>query len=407
MKPKCFLLLLFLPIFAFVASAQKPAEETLWARSMGGLHKQLAGECYFDVPCHVYFVEACREFGLPKASLIAMDRRLRCSRIGMAGLNGTFLDENGHLHESLDAYRYRKTKPFDTPVASLQLDYNSVLTANQTDGESQAFAQSDSISKYISEDYDFANYLLSLNLRSDLDYLLHASSHYQASDTLYFLQAWSEYLQQQLPQAVAHFSLIDSSSVFWEKSLFHQVALLAHLGCYQQAEERLNDYMADEHEQLKHLQLAGLALLRNDMSAYQQQAAAFDLQQAHYLRSEQLSLQTMFEERQALARKNPYLAATLSAVLPGAGKIYAGNLSEGVMSFVITGALAAITAEHWVKKGPQDWRSITFASLTGLSYISNVFGSYFSVQILQDHVLQKQTQAILYHIHLPLDRLFR
>ena len=165
--------------------------------------------------------------------------------------------------------------------------------------------------------------------------------------------------------------------------------------------------MADEHEQLKHLQLAGLALLRNDMSSYQQQAAAFDLQQPHYLRSEQLSLQTMFEERQALARKNPYLAATLSAVLPGAGKIYAGNLSEGVMSFVITGALAAITAEHWVKKGPQDWRSITFASLTGLSYISNVFGSYFSVQILQDHVLQKQTQAILYHIHLPLDRLFR
>ena len=93
MKPKCFLLLLFLPIFAFVASAQKPAEETLWARSMGSLHQQLAGECYFDVPCHVYFVEACREFGLPKASLIAMDRRLRCSRIGMAGLNGTFLDE--------------------------------------------------------------------------------------------------------------------------------------------------------------------------------------------------------------------------------------------------------------------------------------------------------------------------
>ncbi|MBO5835420.1 MAG: hypothetical protein J6R12_05220, partial [Bacteroidales bacterium] len=282
-----------------------------------------------------------------------------------------------------------------------------VLKVNQTDGESQAFAQLDSLSRYISEDYDFANYLLSLNLRSDLDYLLHASSSYRASDTLYFLQAWSEYLQQQLPQAVAHFSLIDSSSVFWEKSLFHQVALLAHLGCYQQAEERLNDYMTDEHEQLKHLQLAGLALLRNDMSAYQQQAAAFDLQQPHYLRSEQLSLQTMFEERQALARKNPYLAATLSAVLPGAGKIYAGNLSEGVMSFVITGALAAITAEHWVKKGPQDWRSITFASLTGLSYISNVFGSYFSVQILQDHVLQKQTQAILYHIHLPLDRLFR
>ena len=388
-------LMLLAPLHLSAANPRKSADSTLWARSMGALHQQLAGECYFDDPCHVYFVEACREYGMPKASLIALDRRLRCSRIGMAGLNSTFLDASGHLHENLDAYRYRRVLPFDERKPSAYIDYASWLADEQA-GQ-----------RYISEDEDFIQHLLSLHLTQDLSWMVHQPQAYHLSDSVHFLRAWTEYLQQDLAPAAAHFSLIDTGSVYWEKALFHQVAVLAHLSAYEQAQDRLSDYHHGEYEQLKHLQSAGLALLRNDMAAYEQSSSAFDLQHPHYLQSDQLALQSMYEERLQLGRKNPWLAASLSALVPGAGKIYAGNLSEGVMSFVITAAMGALTAEHMIKQGPEDWRSITFASLTGLFYISNIFGSYFSVQILQDHVLQKQTQAILYHIHVPLDRIFR
>lgn len=390
-------------------SYKRPADSTLWAKGMGALHQQLAGECYFDEPCHVYFVEAFREYGLLKSSLIALDRRLRCSRIGMAGLNSLFLDESGHLHEDLDAYRYRKTKVFETPVPSSHFDVEALIS--KEDSLAQLFrfsAEDDSLlgMKYFSEDYDFAQYLLSLNLRSDLDCLLR-DENYLPSDTLHFMRGWTAYLQQDLPRSAAYFSLVDTASVFWEKSLFHEVAMLAHMKCYTQAEERLKSYREPTYEQLKVLQRAGLSLLRNDMDSYKMAASSFDTSHSHYLQSEQAALQSMYEERIRLSRKSPWLAASMSALVPGAGKIYAGNLSEGIMSFVITGAMAGLTAEHWVKEGIDDWRTITFASLTGLFYVSNIFGSYFSVQILQDHVLQQQTQAILYHIHMPLDRLFR
>lgn len=420
---------LLIPTALLARPLPKPADSTFWARSMGALHAQLAGECYFDTPCHVYFVEACREYGLPKASMIALDRRLRCSRIGMAGLNGTFLNEQGLMHEDLEAYRWRSALPFEAAPLSLSIDYDKLLSLDETSvasgsgslasdfasgsasgsgsGSGSGSLASGSARRYITEDYDFAQHLLSLHLLDDLSWMLHQPGSYHPSDSLHFLRAWTEYLCQDLAPAAAHFSLVDSSSVFWEKSLFHEVALLAHLGSYEQAEARLNAYRQPDYAQLKSLQSAGLSLLRNDMPGYERAASGFDLSHSHYLQSDQLALQTIFDERQKLVGKSPLLAASLSAVIPGAGKIYAGNLSEGIMSFVITGALGALTAEHMIKQGPEDWRSITFASLTGLFYVSNIFGSYFSVQILQDHVLQKQTQAILYHIHVPLDRLFR
>ena len=379
------------------ARPQAPADSSCWARGMGLLRQQLAGACYFDTPCEVYFVQACREFSFPKACLIAIDRRLRCNRIGMAGRNSQLLDADGHMHETLDAYRYRRQLPLKATPPALHLDYSRLLDTAAC-GRPQA---------YFSEDYDFAQYLLSLKLKQEAQFLIDKEKNYYPSDSLYFMRAWVHYLQKDLELAAANFSLVDSCSVFHDKALFYQTALLAHLGCYAQADSCLASYRGEQYAQLQHLQGAGLALLRNDMDAYRQEASCFDTSHRHYLSTEQSTLQTMFEERLKLTDKNPWLAASLSAVVPGLGKVYAGNLSEGVMSFLMMGISGALTAEHIIKLGPQDWRSITFASLTGILYVSNIFGSYFSVQILQDHVLQKQTQAILYHIHMPLDRIFR
>lgn len=100
--------------------------------------------------------------------------------------------------------------------------------------------------------------------------------------------------------------------------------------------------------------------------------------------------------------RSPYLAAAMSAVIPGAGKIYAGDIHSGVSTFLIVGALAGMLAETWVKCGPRDWKTISLGSLFGLFYIGNVYGSYLSVSIMENAISDAQKAALLFNIRIPL-----
>lgn len=73
--------------------------------------------------------------------------------------------------------------------------------------------------------------------------------------------------------------------------------------------------------------------------------------------------------------KNPFLAGSFSAIIPGSGKFYTRNWSDGVLSmlFVVGNAWQAYRGfnEHGIKSG-YGW---VFASLSASFYIGNVFGS--------------------------------
>lgn len=100
--------------------------------------------------------------------------------------------------------------------------------------------------------------------------------------------------------------------------------------------------------------------------------------------------------------RSPFLAATMSAVIPGAGKIYAGDLRSGVSTFLIVGALGGMVAESWSKYGIQDWRTITLSSIFGLFYIGNIYGSAISVSVIKDTYEQAQKATLLFNLHVPL-----
>ena len=91
----------------------------------------------------------------------------------------------------------------------------------------------------------------------------------------------------------------------------------------------------------------------------------------------------------------------------GLGKVYAGELSEGVAAFLTVGSLAAITAENWAKYGVKDWKTILFGTLGAVFYIGNIYGSYVSGSIHNNDLRNAQDTAILYHIHIPLRSVFQ
>gem|GEM_PF-1373196 len=100
--------------------------------------------------------------------------------------------------------------------------------------------------------------------------------------------------------------------------------------------------------------------------------------------------------------KSPFIAGAMSAVIPGSGKIYAGDLSSGLSTLLIVGALGAMTAEAWAKLGIRDWRTIGLASVFGVFYIGNIYGSALSVSVIRNTYADAQKASLLFGIRLPL-----
>lgn len=101
-------------------------------------------------------------------------------------------------------------------------------------------------------------------------------------------------------------------------------------------------------------------------------------------------------------KKSPLLAGAMSAVIPGSGKIYAGDLRSGVSSFLIVGALGLMAGEAWAKLGGSDWRTITLTSLCGLFYIADIYGSALSVSVIKQTYEDARKATLMFDLRIPL-----
>ncbi len=77
--------------------------------------------------------------------------------------------------------------------------------------------------------------------------------------------------------------------------------------------------------------------------------------------------------------KSSLTAALLSSVVPGLGKIYTKNYSDGVTSFLLTGLFAYLAYDNF--KAEHNTRAWIFAGLGSLFYAGNIYGSAASAVI--------------------------
>jgi len=256
--------------------------------------------------------------------------------------------------------------------------------------------------RWVSRDFDFVEYLIDNDLRKDASVLLDRE-HYFSSDTLTFLKGWTCYQLKELEPALEQFRLVPADSPFAQKAFFYGNAVAAHLGDYDPS--LLNGYDGP-YKELQGVQLACLALLRDDPAAYREASKSFGYTSFALTEAEN-QLSDIYAYRYEKPRKSPWLAAAASAVVPGLGKIYAGRVGEGVEAFLLTGISGAITAGYWVKDGPTDWKTIAAGLVSAVLYIGNIYGSYVSVSIVNNDIKNVQDTAILYNIHIPLRSVFK
>lgn len=77
--------------------------------------------------------------------------------------------------------------------------------------------------------------------------------------------------------------------------------------------------------------------------------------------------------------KNELTAAILSTLIPGAGKIYTHEYSDGIYAFLVTGLMSYISYTDF--RAHHQFREWLFAGLAAFFYGGNIYGSIASVQI--------------------------
>jgi TM2 domain-containing membrane protein YozV len=77
--------------------------------------------------------------------------------------------------------------------------------------------------------------------------------------------------------------------------------------------------------------------------------------------------------------KNSIIAGIMSAIIPGSGKIYAGETSDGIVAFLTTAVFSFIAYDNF--RANHNTRAWVWTSVAALFYAGNVYGSIASAQI--------------------------
>jgi TM2 domain-containing membrane protein YozV len=99
----------------------------------------------------------------------------------------------------------------------------------------------------------------------------------------------------------------------------------------------------------------------------------------------------------ALPRKSPLLAAALSMVVPGLGRVYLGRWPDGLLSFLLVGTTAAFAAQGFYEEGQGSVRGWILGGVAALLYAGNVYGSAVGAVVqrhdAEDALMQEVNRA--------------
>ncbi len=227
-------------------------------------------------------------------------------------------------------------------------------------------------------------------------------------DSLIFLKGWSAYWQKDLDTAIVYLLKSRPEHHFYSRSRFYASICATSLSDYQRSDSILltSHIEGPVYQHLRDFQLAGNALLRHDLGTYDSLRERLSASTHYALEEPGKNLDMLAEELHNYKPGNRFVAAGLSAVIPGLGKVYAGKHGEGVSTLLVTGMLGAMAYENYSKAGPANWKTLAAGSIFATYYIGNIWGSYFSVQMQNQQFYDRLHNQIQIHMHVPLRTIF-
>jgi len=222
-------------------------------------------------------------------------------------------------------------------------------------------------------------------------------------DSILLQRGQAHYYLQELDQANNWWSRIDTGSSLYLQALMFRAWNLAFLGDADSSGMLLSQVVPPENHELDLwlLQMAGISLLQKNIDGYRHFRNAISRQ--HPAWTESLKrMDELAAEQQTFNPRSYWLAGISSALVPGSGKIYTGETGSGISTFLLVGALAAMTVENGLRSGWIHWNTLAFGGLFMVFHVGNIYGSLMSIKEYRARHEAEIRQRILWNMHMPL-----
>ena len=84
--------------------------------------------------------------------------------------------------------------------------------------------------------------------------------------------------------------------------------------------------------------------------------------------------------------RSPFLAGTLSTVIPGAGRLYTGRFGDALNTLFTVGLTGWQAYDGFRRDGLSSVKGWTLGTLCGIFYVGNIYGSVISARVYNRHV---------------------
>lgn len=159
-------------------------------------------------------------------------------------------------------------------------------------------------------------------------------------------------------------------------------------------------------ESFKYFELSGVALLNRDLNKYYLYDTLIT-SNYYFYETERKSLAQIADNFSQRKQKSPFVGGLLSAVIPGAGRFYAGKRGQAIYSFIISTFLALQTWESYQKNGIESPRFIVYGSLFSLFHIGNIWGSALSVKNYNNEYNEAADYRIKMDLLIPIRSFYK
>lgn len=254
---------------------------------------------------------------------------------------------------------------------------------------------------------DFSIYLLKQGMYKEALWNIQSNKH-SLNDEEQFITGWIYYNQRKLDSSSLFLDRVSPAcQLYYNQSRFFIAYNYTYQKKYTKAAQILTEFHPSSalHRALKNFELAGIALLQNDIESFNRLTPSLTGKYYQFAKEETL-LKTFANEKSDFRSKSKLLAGLLSAIVPGLGKIYTEHYGGGVSAFLTVGILAALTTENYIKSGPHDAKTWIFGSLFTATYMGNIYGSIYSTNAYQNNFDEKMAYRIRFHLHIPLRTVF-
>jgi TM2 domain-containing membrane protein YozV len=224
----------------------------------------------------------------------------------------------------------------------------------------------------------FADYLF-----CDKDYL-RAIEEYEKylktfrNDTIEFKIAYGFSQIADYKNALDKLSSINRSSAFYDFSLLEKLKLFY-------LENKIDTFFYEADKISSDRSVYGSTLkFKNIVTLLEKELPERNYFISPFDETEKPVVEKFYKQKKNPPYKSELTAGLLSAIIPGAGKIYTKNYGDGITAFLLTGIFAYLAYDNFQHN--HQTRAWIFTALGAGFYVGNIYGSVSSAQIFNAKV---------------------